>query len=206
MQAESLEEALARAEAFAEVGADVLFIDALASEGEMRRFTALRGVASGVPKMASLLEGGGKTPMVPLATLQAMGFKLVAYPLSLLGVSVAAMQGALRVRRPLLLLAASAHGASWPRCRWAGRQRCSLRALTDAARVVRYKHTQALTLRVPADADALWHHLCKHPQVASQMMHCERSRHAHTRPDTVPYAWRRLRRVTLAQSFALVYS
>lgn len=102
MQAESLEEALARAEAFAEAGADALFIDALQSEDEMRRFTSLRGLASGVLKMASLLEGGGKTPMVPLATLQRLGFKLVAYPLSLLGVSVAAMQGALRVRRVTL--------------------------------------------------------------------------------------------------------
>lgn len=48
--------------------------------------------------MASLLEGGGKTPMVPLSELQMMGFKLVAYPLSLLGVSINAMRSALEVR------------------------------------------------------------------------------------------------------------
>ena len=46
--------------------------------------------------MASMLEGGGKTPMCTPAELESMGFKLVAYPLSLLGVSIAAQQAALR--------------------------------------------------------------------------------------------------------------
>jgi 2-methylisocitrate lyase-like PEP mutase family enzyme len=97
VQAHCLEEALLRAEMFAEIGADILFIDALESEDEMRQFTSLGGVASGVPKMASLLEGGGKTPMLPLQHLQLLGFKIVAYPLSLLAVSVHAMQSALQV-------------------------------------------------------------------------------------------------------------
>ena len=39
-QAESLEEALWRVAAFADAGADVVFIDALASVEEMRRFCA----------------------------------------------------------------------------------------------------------------------------------------------------------------------
>jgi hypothetical protein len=30
--------------------------------------------------MANMLEGGGKTPILPPEELQAMGFKLVAYP------------------------------------------------------------------------------------------------------------------------------
>ena len=50
VQAHDLDEALARAQAFAEAGADVLFIDALESTEEMREFAALRGAA--VPKMA----------------------------------------------------------------------------------------------------------------------------------------------------------
>ncbi|GIL63708.1 hypothetical protein Vafri_17595 [Volvox africanus] len=94
-QAVSLEEALWRAQAFAEAGADVLFIDALESEEEMRAFTELGGAAAAVPKMANMLEGGGKTPIFRPSELQAMGFKLVAYPLSLLGVSIRAMQDAL---------------------------------------------------------------------------------------------------------------
>jgi 2-methylisocitrate lyase-like PEP mutase family enzyme len=46
-------------------------------------------------QMANMLEGGGKTPILPPEELQGMGFKLVAYPLSLLGVSIRAMERAL---------------------------------------------------------------------------------------------------------------
>jgi 2-methylisocitrate lyase-like PEP mutase family enzyme len=38
--------------------------------------------------MANMLEGGGKTPLLAPQQLEEMGFKLVAYPLSLLAVSV----------------------------------------------------------------------------------------------------------------------
>jgi hypothetical protein len=145
-QAASLEEALWRAAAFADAGADVVFVDALASEAEMRTLCAS---TAGVHKMvraavlhwiyyyvflicfiflklfilfiflhlgaaslssqfpdlcalsapllsslsqANMLEGGGKTPVLPPAALEALGFKLVAYPLSLLGAAVAAQR------------------------------------------------------------------------------------------------------------------
>lgn len=52
-QAVSIEEALWRVNAFAEAGADVLFIDALASVEEMRRFCK---VAPRVPKMVQILK------------------------------------------------------------------------------------------------------------------------------------------------------
>mmetsp|Transcript_32975 Transcript_32975/g.78254 ORF Transcript_32975/g.78254 Transcript_32975/m.78254 type:complete len:369 (+) Transcript_32975:64-1170(+) len=94
-QAVSLDEALARAEEFAAAGADVLFIDALQSREELEAFCRLGGAAASKPKMANMLEGGGKTPILPPEELEAMGFKLVAYPMSLLGVSVVAMQRAL---------------------------------------------------------------------------------------------------------------
>jgi 2-methylisocitrate lyase-like PEP mutase family enzyme len=47
----SLDEALWRARAFADAGADVLFIDALASREEMKAFCA---ISPGVPKMVRL--------------------------------------------------------------------------------------------------------------------------------------------------------
>lgn len=50
-QAVSLDEALWRVNAFADAGADVLFIDALTSKEEMAAFCK---VAFGVPKMVSL--------------------------------------------------------------------------------------------------------------------------------------------------------
>ncbi|KAJ4835667.1 hypothetical protein Tsubulata_038997 [Turnera subulata] len=92
-QAISLDEALWRCRAFADAGADVVFIDALASREEMK---ALCAIAPLVPKMANMLEGGGKTPILSPVELEEIGFKLVAYPLSLMGVSIQAMQDALR--------------------------------------------------------------------------------------------------------------
>eukprot|EP00244_Chara_vulgaris_P008199 TRINITY_DN3138_c0_g1_i2.p1 TRINITY_DN3138_c0_g1~~TRINITY_DN3138_c0_g1_i2.p1 ORF type:complete len:325 (+),score=56.41 TRINITY_DN3138_c0_g1_i2:352-1326(+) len=93
-QAVSLAEAFWRVQAFAEAGADVVFIDALASVEEMKSFC--RDVCPGTPKMANMLEGGGKTPILNPQELEEVGFKLVVYPLSLLAVSVRAMQNALQ--------------------------------------------------------------------------------------------------------------
>ncbi|KAK9141349.1 hypothetical protein Scep_011030 [Stephania cephalantha] len=91
-QAVSLEEALSRSRAFANAGADVLFIDALASREEMKAFC---DISPSVPKMANMLEGGGKTPILNPNELEGIGFKLVSYPLSLIGVSIRAMEDAL---------------------------------------------------------------------------------------------------------------
>ena len=93
-QAESLDEALWRAAAFADLGADVVFVDALASKEEMRRLCAAVPQEKAY-KMANNLEGGGRSPLVPPRELEEMGFKLVAYPLSLLGAAVRAQQRAL---------------------------------------------------------------------------------------------------------------
>lgn len=91
-QAVNFEEAMYRAQAFADAGADVVFVDALASEKEMRSFCV---DIAGAHKMANMLEGGGKTPILSPEELEKMGFKLCAYPLSLFGVSINAMQSAL---------------------------------------------------------------------------------------------------------------
>ena len=53
---DSLDEALWRVAAFADAGADALFIDALRTKEELRAFCA---IAPEVPKMANMLEGGG---------------------------------------------------------------------------------------------------------------------------------------------------
>lgn len=91
-QAVSLDESLWRSRAFADVGADVLFIDALASNEEMKAFCEISPL---VPKMANMLEGGGKTPILNPLELEDLGYKLVTYPLSLIGVSIRAMQDSL---------------------------------------------------------------------------------------------------------------
>eukprot|EP00249_Psilotum_nudum_P011930 c23472_g1_i2 orf=237-1283(+) len=91
-QSVSLDEALWRVQDFASAGADVLFIDALANKSEMQSFCK---VAPGVPKMVNILEGGGITPLTSAYMLEEIGFKLVCYPLTLIGVSIRAMQIAL---------------------------------------------------------------------------------------------------------------
>ena len=86
----SLDEAIARCQAFRDVGADITFLEAPLDEAEMRRYCdAVDG-----PKMANLIEGG-KTPLLPPAQLEAIGYKIAVYPLTLLNVSIAAMRKAL---------------------------------------------------------------------------------------------------------------
>ena len=80
------EEALARAEAFAAAGADIHFIEALADESEMEAFC---GAVDG-PKMINLLEGGA-TPLLPPEQLEATGFAIAAFPLTLLSSALRAM-------------------------------------------------------------------------------------------------------------------
>lgn len=91
LKTHGLDEALARALAFRDAGADVIFVEAPNSVAEMR--TICREVG-GVPQMANLLAGG-LTPVLPPKELEAMGFKLAAYPLDLLNASIIGMRGAL---------------------------------------------------------------------------------------------------------------
>jgi 2-methylisocitrate lyase-like PEP mutase family enzyme len=104
---DGFEEAMWRIRAFAEIGADILFLEAPQSEDEMRAF------CDGVEghKMANLVEQGD-TPVLPPAELEAMGFKIVLYPLTLLNAAMAAMERAavaLREERPPEQLTDFAH-------------------------------------------------------------------------------------------------
>ncbi|MEE3329733.1 MAG: isocitrate lyase/PEP mutase family protein [Myxococcota bacterium] len=87
---EGLDEAIARANAFAELGADISFLEAPRDEAEMRRYCAeVPG-----PRMANLVEEGD-TPMLSPVVLEEIGFKIAAHPLTLLSSSALAMQQAL---------------------------------------------------------------------------------------------------------------
>lgn len=96
-QAAGLAEALWRAAAYADAGADAVFVDALESEEELAALA--RAVPPSVWKMANNLEGGGKTPILAPRCLGDLGFDVVAYPLSLLGAGVAAQKAALDALR-----------------------------------------------------------------------------------------------------------
>jgi len=85
-----LTDAIERAEKFKELGADILFVEAPRSVEEMRTICAnLRG-----PKMANMLEGG-ETPILSQSDLAEIGYKIAAYPLTLLSASMKAMVSAL---------------------------------------------------------------------------------------------------------------
>ena len=95
-----LEDALRRGELYLKSGADGLFIEAPETMEELARVGA---EFRHVPQMANMLEGGGRTPVVPPAELARMGFAMVAYPTTLLFRLVATMQAALadlRAGRP----------------------------------------------------------------------------------------------------------
>jgi 2-methylisocitrate lyase-like PEP mutase family enzyme len=85
-----LEEALWRARAFEDLGADLIFVEAPVSESEMERVCA----ATRVPQMANLVEGGD-TPLLPPSRLEALGYRIAAYPLTLLSSAARAMREAL---------------------------------------------------------------------------------------------------------------
>jgi 2-methylisocitrate lyase-like PEP mutase family enzyme len=87
----SLDEAILRCRLFREAGADITFLEAPVDEEEMRRYC---GEVDG-PKMANLIEGG-KTPILPMPQLEAIGYKIAVFPLTLLNVSIGAMRDALR--------------------------------------------------------------------------------------------------------------
>ncbi|MBO0346328.1 isocitrate lyase/PEP mutase family protein [Roseibium limicola] len=74
---EGFEAAVARAEAYIEAGADMLFIEAPQSLEQMKEVVAR--FAGRVPLMANMVEGG-KTPIVNAAELEALGFSFVIFP------------------------------------------------------------------------------------------------------------------------------
>ena len=87
----SLDEAIPRCRLFREIGADITFLEAPPDEDEMRRYC----LEVDGPKMANLIEGG-RTPILALPQLEAIGYTIAVFPLTLLNVSILAMRGALR--------------------------------------------------------------------------------------------------------------
>jgi 2-methylisocitrate lyase-like PEP mutase family enzyme len=78
---EGFDRALARSELYREAGADVLFVEAPRQRDELTRINARlgKGAFKSVPLMVNMVEGG-KTPMLPAAELESLGFALVIFP------------------------------------------------------------------------------------------------------------------------------
>jgi methylisocitrate lyase len=97
-----LDEALRRARAYREAGADILFVEAPETLDELRRV----GAELDGPLMANMVEGG-QTPLLPAAELRALGFAYAVYPLTGLLASAHALERSYAELR--------AHGLSRPR-------------------------------------------------------------------------------------------
>jgi 2-methylisocitrate lyase-like PEP mutase family enzyme len=87
---EGLDGALTRLAAYREAGADILFLEAPQSEGEMREACA----AFDAPMMANMADGG-LTPILPAKRLEELGFAFAIYPSMTSLVAAAAMEAAL---------------------------------------------------------------------------------------------------------------
>jgi methylisocitrate lyase len=82
-----MEDAIARAQAYADAGADMIFPEGLQSAAEFAAFR--QAVAS--PLMANMTEFG-KTPYLTAVQFQALGYGLVIYPVSSLRLAAKAME------------------------------------------------------------------------------------------------------------------
>jgi 2-methylisocitrate lyase-like PEP mutase family enzyme len=70
-----LDEAIARGQAFARAGADVVFVESPESEDVMMRI----GQEIDAPLLANMVEGG-RTPLLPAACLKQIGYDIAIYP------------------------------------------------------------------------------------------------------------------------------
>ena len=86
-----LDDAIKRMQKFSELGADILFVEAIKSKEDMKR------VIKEVPghHMINLIEDG-ETPLLEMNELQDIGFKIAVFPLTLMSASVKTMQESLK--------------------------------------------------------------------------------------------------------------
>ncbi|MGK5640973.1 methylisocitrate lyase [Streptomyces sp. URMC 126] len=89
---EGLDAAIDRAKAYVDAGADSVFPEALADEGEFAAFRA----AVDVPLLANMTEFG-KSPLLDARTLEDLGYNIVLYPVTLMRLALGAVEEGLRV-------------------------------------------------------------------------------------------------------------
>lgn len=87
---DGMEEAILRARTFADIGADITFLEAPNTIEEMTAYCD--GVPG--PKMANMVEGG-ETPFLPPEQLAEIGYKVIIYPISLMLAGLQVMEDAL---------------------------------------------------------------------------------------------------------------
>jgi 2-methylisocitrate lyase-like PEP mutase family enzyme len=86
-----LDEAIRRARAFAEAGADVLFVESPESEEEFARVGA---ELAGEAKLLANMVPTGRSPMLCAEKLKQLGFSIAIYPAAGMGAACAALEAA----------------------------------------------------------------------------------------------------------------
>lgn len=93
----NLDDAIARAKAYVDAGADMLFPEGLTSEKDFGSFAqALQGYgpADGAYLLANMTEFG-KTPIIPLSRFAELGYSCVIFPVTTLRIAMGAVTRAL---------------------------------------------------------------------------------------------------------------
>ena len=88
-----LDDAIQRAHAFVRLGADAVFIEAAESEAELE--SVAKSIRD-VPLMVNMFKGG-KTPLLPAARLEQMGYRIAIFPSDTQRAAIYAMKEALAV-------------------------------------------------------------------------------------------------------------
>jgi methylisocitrate lyase len=90
---EGIEGAVARAKLYVEAGADAIFPEALTTANMFREFAQAMndGTSAGVPLLANMTEFG-RTPFFTKTEFEAMGYKMVIWPVSSLRVAAKAQE------------------------------------------------------------------------------------------------------------------
>jgi len=91
---EGLDAAIERAHAYAEAGADVVFVEAPETVAQIETIAARLPY----PKLVNMFQGG-KTPLVPAARLHALGYRIVIIPSDLQRAAIRAMEDTLAAIR-----------------------------------------------------------------------------------------------------------
>ncbi|MFE3194646.1 methylisocitrate lyase [Nocardia sp. NPDC059240] len=88
---EGLDAAVDRAKAYADAGADLIFVEALADAGEFAKFRA----AVDIPLLANMTEFG-KSELLSAGQLESLGYNAVIYPVTTLRLAMYAIETGLR--------------------------------------------------------------------------------------------------------------
>ena len=86
-----MDDAIARAKAFAKLGVDAIFVEAPQSEDELAEIPRR---LPGIPLLVTVFKGG-KTPMLPMDRLEKMGYRIAIYPSETQRAAIHAMRNAL---------------------------------------------------------------------------------------------------------------